>query len=448
MESKTAKGKPGEKNTDINLRSEDVGEILGRPPAWIVRWGTGIAFAVIAVIIAGSSFFTYPDIVRAPVIITKENPPSVLIARSAGKPQVIFLADGARVSAGDTLAVIENPARYSDIFRLGNYVRLVNSAIFQNDDILYVSLPSDLVVGDVQPSYNAFVAALNDYRIFITQDFYEHRIAALTHELEAYTSYRENLDRQKSLAVRELELGMTQYRRDAALFASEVISASEYERAQTLLLSRQKTVENAELALSEAGITIARLERTIADTRLEKEQRQQNLFTALVNAFRQLESSLATWENRHLLVAPAAGTLNYLSVWSSLQELKEGEPVFSIVPQDMGNIHARIIVPFRRAGKVRPGQRVNIKLEGYPYMEFGMVEGRIQSVSGGPVEEGFPAVISLSQGAVTSFGHELEVVRELPGIADISTDELSLLERLISPVRHLLKNRLVRSNRI
>ncbi len=448
MESKPGNKKPGIKNTDINLRSEDFGEILGRPPGWIVRWGTGVAFAVIAIIIAGSSLFSYPDIVRAPVLITKENPPSVLTARSAGKPEVIFFADGVRVSAGDTLAVIENPARHNDIFRLGNYVGMINSATFPDDNILDVSLPSHLVLGEAQPSYNAFAAALNDYRVFIKQDFYEHRIAALTLELDAYTDYRENLRRQKFLAVRELELGTTQFRRDSALFASEVISASEYEQAQTLLLSRQKTVENAELALSDTGITIARLERAIADTRLEKEERHQNLLTAMVNALRQLESSLASWENRHLLVAPAAGTLNYLSVWSSLQELRVGEPVFSIVPEDMGDLHARIIVPFRRAGKVRPGQRVNIKLEGYPYMEFGMVEGRIHSVSGGPVEEGFPAVISLTRGAVTSYGHELEVVRELPGIAEISTDELSLLERLIGPVRHLLKNRLVTANRI
>ncbi len=443
MESRTENRKSGKTNIDISLRSEEVGEILGRPPAWIVRWGTGIAFMVIAVVIAGSSFFSYPDIVSAPVLITKENPPSVLIARSAGKPEVIFMADGTRVSAGDTLAVIENPARFNDIFRLGRYVESANSAISPDRDIIAVSLPAGLVLGEVQPSYNAFSAALNDYRIFIKQDLYEHRIDALTLELNEYTRYRDNLSRQKSLAERELELGMAQFRRDSALFTAGVISASEYEQVQAALLNRQKAVENSELALSDAGITIARLERTIADTRLEKEERHQKLYTEMINAFRQLESSLAFWENRYLLVAPAAGTLNYLSVWSSLQELREGDAAFSIVPEEMGNLHARTIVPFRRAGKVRPGQRVNIKLEGYPYMEFGMVEGRVHSVSGGPVDEGFPAVILLTRGAVTSFGHELEVVRELPGIAEISTDELSLLERLISPVRHLLKNRLV-----
>jgi multidrug resistance efflux pump len=90
-----------------------------------------------------------------------------------------------------------------------------------------------------------------------------------------------------------------------------------------------------------------------------------------------------------LLIAPTSGTLNYLSVWSNLQEISAGDAVFSIIPADMGDLHARIILPFRGAGKVRPGQRVNIKLDGYPYMEYGMVVGHVHSVSGGPVDTGF-----------------------------------------------------------
>lgn len=445
MDSETGSRKPEKVSSEINLRSEEVGEILGRPPGWIVRWGTGVAFAVILVIITGSGFFRYPDIVRAPVVITQENPPSVLTARVTGKPEAIFRTDGSVVRMGDTLAVIENPARYHDIFRLGGFLAAINQAIRPGGYIPGVSLPAELVLGEVQPSYNLFAEALNDYKVFIAQDFYESRIAALQRELEEYNRYRDNLGRQKILAVRDLEIGTTQFRRDSLLFESGIIPASEYEQAQALLLSRQKTVENAELALYDAGITIARLERSIADTRLEKDERQQKLFTGLVNSFRQLESSLAYWENRYLIKAPTAGTLNYLSVWSSLQELREGDPVFSIVPDEMGELHARVIIPFRRAGKVKPGQRVNIRLDGYPYMEFGMVEGRIRSVSGGPVEQGFPAVIELSRGTVTSFGYQLEITRELPGTAEISTDELSLLERLVSPVRHLLRNHLITS---
>lgn len=441
MESDAGNKMREKKPENINLRSANIEEILGRPPGWLVRWGTGILFLVIVILLAGSSIFSYPDIVRAPVVITKENPPSVLVARASGRPEAIFISDGAQVKKTDTLAVIENPARYQDIFTLGRYVSFFNRQLLANAGLVSSPVPADLVLGEVQPAYNEFAAAWNDYRMFIHQDLYEVKIAALSAELDEYIVYRDNLERQKYLVARDLELSLARFKRDSALFASNVISTSEYENAQILLLNKQKELERAGLILSDAGITIARLKQSIADTKLEKEERNQKLITSLINSFRQLESSLSAWENRFLLIAPTAGILNYLSVWSSLQELTLGEPVFSIVPEDMGELHARIILPFRGAGKVRPGQRVNLKLEGYPFMEFGMVEGRVHSVSGGPLEDGFPAVISLTKGVTTSFGYELEVIRELPGIAEISTDEISLLTRLFNPLRHLARNR-------
>jgi hypothetical protein len=184
MQSETGNKKEQKKAENINLRSEDVQDILGRPPGWLVSYGIGTIFIVIIIVLTGSGFFSYPDIVRAPVVITKENPPSVLIARAAGKPEAIFMPDGAHVKKYDTIAVIENPARYQDLFRLGNYIRIFNQVIRSGEDLSFVSIPGDLVLGEVQPEYNAFKAALNDYRIFISQDIYENRIAALSAELE------------------------------------------------------------------------------------------------------------------------------------------------------------------------------------------------------------------------------------------------------------------------
>jgi multidrug efflux pump subunit AcrA (membrane-fusion protein) len=435
-----------QKETPVYLRSEEVNEILGKPPGWIVRWGTAVLFMVIAITLAGSYFFSYPDIVRASLVLTRENPPSVLIARTAGKPGAMFFPDATMVRKGDTLAVIENPARYRDIFMLGRYLNSLTGNFMAATDTELMPLPENLILGEVQPAFNEFASAWHDYRMFINQDFYDQKIRALSAELSQYIIYRENLERQRALVVREMELGTSRFRRDSALYISNVISESEFENAQTELLNKLKAVEASKLALSDAGIIIARLERAIADARLEKEERNQKLLTSFVNTFRQLESLLAAWENKYLIIASTSGILSYLSVWSNLQEVGAGEPVFSIVPEDMGELHARIIVPFRRAGKVRPGQRVNIKLDGYPFMEYGMMTGHVLSISGGPVENGFPAVVKLSGGVSTSFGYNIEVVRELPGIAEISTEERSLFERLLSPVRHLVKSRIITEN--
>ncbi len=46
-----------------------------------------------------------------------------------------------------------------------------------------------------------------------------------------------------------------------------------------------------------------------------------------------------------------------------------------------------LLLPAEGAGKVEPGQKVNIRLDNYPYMEYGMLEGVISHISEIPDEE-------------------------------------------------------------
>lgn len=55
-----------------NLRSEEVQEILGRPPRWIVRWGIVVICAVVAGLFVGSYFIKYPEVTAGLITITAE----------------------------------------------------------------------------------------------------------------------------------------------------------------------------------------------------------------------------------------------------------------------------------------------------------------------------------------------------------------------------------------
>ena len=65
---------------NLNLRSEEVQEILGRPPRWIVRVGISIIFVVVAGLFVGSYFLKHPDILPAPITVTTENLPAGVMA--------------------------------------------------------------------------------------------------------------------------------------------------------------------------------------------------------------------------------------------------------------------------------------------------------------------------------------------------------------------------------
>ena len=58
-EEKPANGK------EIELRSEEVQEIMGTVPSWIIRWGITVLFGVVLSLFVGSYFFRLPEVVEA-----------------------------------------------------------------------------------------------------------------------------------------------------------------------------------------------------------------------------------------------------------------------------------------------------------------------------------------------------------------------------------------------
>ena len=70
---------------NIELRSESVQEILGRPPRWIIRWGISIIFIIVAGLVVDSYFFKYPDVLTATITVTTENLPAGVMAKTTGR---------------------------------------------------------------------------------------------------------------------------------------------------------------------------------------------------------------------------------------------------------------------------------------------------------------------------------------------------------------------------
>ena len=105
-------------NKDIELRSEEVQEVMGQVPAWIVRWGITLLFLVVVALLVGSCFFKYPDVITADMTLTGQHPATAVVTRAAGKIQELLVRDNRPVRQGDWLAVIENHADTDDAIYL------------------------------------------------------------------------------------------------------------------------------------------------------------------------------------------------------------------------------------------------------------------------------------------------------------------------------------------
>ena len=111
---------------EIELRSEEVQEILTRIPNWLIRFGSFVILMLLFVVFFVSWLVKYPDVITSPIIITTNIPPEKLVAKTSGKIETILISDKQNVKANTALAVIENAANYKDVFLLKSIVDTIN----------------------------------------------------------------------------------------------------------------------------------------------------------------------------------------------------------------------------------------------------------------------------------------------------------------------------------
>ena len=99
----------------------------------------------------------------------------------------------------------------------------------------------------------------------------------------------------------------------------------------------------------------------------------------------------------------------------------------------------RALLPIQRSGKVKAGQRVIVRFTNFPDQEFGIVNGRLSSVSLVPSEDNYMVEIAFPDGLTTNYRKNLPVSYEMKATAEIVTDDVRLIERFFQPLKKILK---------
>jgi HlyD family secretion protein len=421
----------------IELRSNTVQEILTRPPRWIIRWGITIIFFVVAIIIIGSAFFRYPDIVPAEIVLTTENPPAPVLTKSTGKIQNLLVANNDLVSKNQVLAVIENPAKYEDVKELE--LKLVDFILPNNLNLIVNSFKSGYTLGSVQSIYANLIKYIDEYNRILKLDYHSKKIFLYKQELKKYDIYSRNLIIQSNLLEEESFLTEKQYKRDSNLHSQGLLSDADVEKSKSLLISKQYNYEQIKVSITNVELQIESLNQNILELELQKEKQLSDQSLIIEESIENLKSAIDTWKYQFVLTAATEGKVTFNQYWNENQSVIAGETVMTIIPADEGEIIGKVKLNFQGAGKVKNGQQANIQFANYPYMEFGMVQGHVSSISLAPSNDFYTVEIKLNNGLTTFYGIDLEFKQEMKGSAEIITEDLSLLRRIVRPLNLILK---------
>ena len=114
--------------------------------------------------------------------------------------------------------------------------------------------------------------------------------------------------------------------------------------------------------------------------------------------------------------------------------------VFTIIPQENSSYIAKLKTPAQNSGKIKVGQKVYVKLENFPEAEFGVLKGQVKNISLIPDQDGYYLIdVELPTRLITSYNKEIEFKHEMPGMTEIVTEDLRLIERFFYQFKDILK---------
>ncbi|MCK4762302.1 MAG: HlyD family efflux transporter periplasmic adaptor subunit [Candidatus Aminicenantes bacterium] len=423
----------------IEIRSEEVQEIMGYIPIWIIRWGISLFFGIIFLFFVGSWFFKYPDIISSAILVTTTNPPAVIVAKSSGKIQHLFVQNNQEVKKEEYIAIIENSVNHRHLTELKNQLESIKSFFIRFESGGFVSFNTEYALGELQSPYAQFLNSYEDYRRFIELDYHNKKIASLKEQLEKQNTLVERETESVKIAAEELQLSKQRYKRSEELYNEGIISQNDFGTAKSDHLRTEKDFSNARSEITRARIEISQLRQQILEQELEREKQADQLQLVLSKYYEDLSGYLALWEQKFVLKTPVKGVVSFTKFWSATQNVKVGDNVFTVVPSEASEIIGKVVLPVRGSAKVKIGQKVNIKFADYPFVEYGMVRGIIKAKSLVSTNNHYHLEVDLPYGLKTNYGKELEFIQEMQGAAEIITEDVRLLERFFKPIKALLK---------
>jgi multidrug resistance efflux pump len=423
---------------DLKIYSEEVRDVLSAPPKAIFKFGNTILLGFLIILGLFSYYMKYPDIIRTQVVITTENPPEKLIARTSGKIAEIFVKDRSKVQPKTALAIIENTANYADILMLKNCIETIS--VNGSEFIFPFEKFSVLQLGEVQNSFTLFE---KDYIAYdLNRNLKPYSVektaqSAETHHLKQRLALTQQ---QFKISQNELQLKKQELERFRKLHEKGVIATQEWESKSLDYLQSEKNVRNISTQLSQMRSSINDLKRSSGNTRISESKDNINLLRNVLQSFSQLKKAINDWELMYVLSSSIKGEVSFMQIWVKNQTINSGEQVFIIVPTDKKNYIAKVKAPAQNAGKIKLNQTVNIRLANYPDREFGMIKGKIKSISLTPDIEGNLLIdVDLPNGIETSYNKKINFQQEMSGTADIVTEDLRLIERLLYQFRDIFR---------
>lgn len=379
--------------------------------AWVL---TGVAGAMATVVICLLVFGSYTRRSSVRGQLVPNLGLSSVVAPGNGVVARLLAEEGARVQAGQPLALIDVPRATADgldalgAIRSGIRTRS-NSARAQGESQV---LQIDAQILGAKQQLQGTRQELNQIE------------AALVTRRELESIGRETERRYQSVADKQY-ISQVQLNQQRQAVLDLVNARQALERQATQLRRNVVQLEQSlrELPLQRRAL-LAGTQGDVAALEQERVQQEAN--------------------GQLMLKAPVAGLVANRMIEPG-QAVQGGQALLSVLPEG-SRLQAELLVPSRAIGFIEPGDSVQLRYQAYPYQKFGHHEGHVLRISRSAVtrkdgeEPLYRVLVELNRQTIVAYG-KAEPLR--PGMlldADILGEHRKLYEWVLEPLYSVTGN--------
>ena len=379
--------KISEEAHSIELHNREVTDMFGDAPNWLIHSGSYLLYSILILFLIGIALISYPDVVKGSVTVDDLANVEWVTATSSGQIEKFFVENDSLVKRGDTIAVLQNPARIKDINVFLRILANVEKYYDTNNIDLLRTIRYDLIMGEMSDAYENFTKAVRNCLIYYSYD---------------YTSQRKDF-LQKELGI---------LKRDP---------------------------EKNELA-------IIQLERNIFELLISNKIEIEKNREQLELAYEIMINSLRTWDSKYLIRSNSNGRIVLGEIRSMTLIVNKGDTIGSIISNNKEDFVAYMQLNQEQIAGVVVGDPVNIRLAKYPEYSYGMLIGKVNSISFVPNNKMYAVDIIFPDKLMTTVGKELKYELGLKGEAEIITSNRSVLSRIFNPILNLWRDNKKKEN--
>lgn len=405
----------------------DLAKAIRRTPPKYSRILAGGLCILVGSAIAWAALSKVDEVASAPAEVIPSARIQPVKALSGGLLQTINVAEGDSVSAGDPLIQLDPALSEAEFERLRQQVELTQANLRR----LEAERDGNMQSGDPQQD-QLLRARLQEFEARVAM-----AEAEASRQLAAVNAAQADLARLQAT----LTVAMTKQDSLGKLLAAGAVPRLDYLDAQNEAVSLQNQIAAQEQVIHQAqqAHLAAKIEadRLVADrqneilTQIEQQRKElQNLQGQLAQAQEQ--------RDRETLTANVDGVIYNVKVVEAGTTVQSGEELLSILPTGAPLVlEAKVLN--RDIGFIHPGMPVKIKLESFPYQEFGLVEGIVDSISPNAIQDSelgliYPTRILIESSFITISGQEIAITPGMAATAEIVIRPKTVLQFLLDPV--------------